>query len=151
LGEQKILDSNNQELVPKFYAKYHEVISNFGGTGRWNALPLEMKHAHLAKMSGDLFIDLGKNAYKMMSDKEKQYLTYFIWASCGCHKNLNSVWGRYFAMSRWWNEHKQTPLILLANCDNTAVLANVASNSNKITSAQQQAFQTTACEGIKAT
>jgi hypothetical protein len=71
LGEQKILDSDNQELVPKFYAKYHEVISNFGGTSTWNALPLETQHAHLAKMSEDLVIDLGKDAYEMMSDKEK--------------------------------------------------------------------------------
>jgi hypothetical protein len=41
LGEQKILDSGNQELVPKFYAKYHEIISKLGGTGAWNVLPLE--------------------------------------------------------------------------------------------------------------
>jgi hypothetical protein len=71
LGEQKILDSDNQELVPKFYAKYHKVISNFGGTSTWNALPLETQRAHLAKMSEDLVIDLGKDAYEMMSDKEK--------------------------------------------------------------------------------
>jgi len=43
LGEQKILDSDNQELVLKFYAKYHEVISKFGGTGAWNTLPLEIQ------------------------------------------------------------------------------------------------------------
>jgi hypothetical protein len=41
LGEQKILDSGNQELVPKFYAKYYKVISKLGGTGAWNVLPLE--------------------------------------------------------------------------------------------------------------
>jgi hypothetical protein len=71
LGKQKILDSDNQELVPKFYAKYHEVISNFGETSTWNTLPLKTQYAHLAKMSEDLVIDLGKDAYEMMSDKEK--------------------------------------------------------------------------------
>ena len=70
-GEQRILDSDNQELVPNFYAKYCKVISKFGGTGAWNALPLETQHAHLAGMSEDLVIDLGKDAYEMMSDKEK--------------------------------------------------------------------------------
>ena len=38
LGKQKILNSDNQELVPKLYAKYYELISKFGGTGAWNAL-----------------------------------------------------------------------------------------------------------------
>lgn len=78
LGEQKILDSSNQELVPKFYAKYYHVVSKLGGTDTCNALPLEAQQAHLAKMSEDLVIDLGKNVYQMMSDKEKQYLTYFV-------------------------------------------------------------------------
>jgi hypothetical protein len=54
-------------------------------------------------------------------------------------------------MSRWWEEHKQTPPILLANRDNAAVLADVASNSNTITPAQEWAFETTARGGIKAT
>jgi hypothetical protein len=54
-------------------------------------LPLEIQQAHLARMSEDLIIDLEKDVYQIMSDKEKQYLTYFVWASCGCHKDLNSV------------------------------------------------------------
>jgi len=71
LGKQKILDSGNQELVPKFYTKYCEVVSKLGGTGAWNALPLETQHAHLARMSEDLVIGLGKDVYQMMSNKEK--------------------------------------------------------------------------------
>jgi hypothetical protein len=78
-------------------------------------------------------------------------LTYFVWAGCGCYKDLNSVQDGYFAMSRWWKEHKQIPPILLANCDNAAVLADVASNNNTIIPAQEQAFETTAHGGIKAT
>jgi hypothetical protein len=151
LGEQKILDSGNQELVPKFYAKYCEVISKLGGTGAWNVLPLETQRAHLARMSEDLVIDLGKDVYQMMSDKEKRYLTYFVWAGCGCHKDLNSVRGGYFAMSKWWEKHKQTPPILLANRDNAAVLADMVSDSNTITPAQERAFESTARGGIKAT
>ncbi|KAF8224585.1 hypothetical protein L208DRAFT_1191771, partial [Tricholoma matsutake] len=78
-----------------------------------------------ARMSEDLVIDLGQDVYEMTSDKEKQHLTYFVWAGCGCHKDLNSVQGGYIAMSKWWEEHKQTPPILLANCDNAAVLADM--------------------------
>jgi len=48
-----------------------EVISKFGGTSAWNALPLETQQAHLVRMSEDLVIDLGKDVYEMMSDKEK--------------------------------------------------------------------------------
>jgi hypothetical protein len=54
-------------------------------------------------------------------------------------------------MSRWWEEHKQTPHILLANHDNAAVLADVAFNNNTITPVQEWAFETTAHGGIKAT
>jgi len=137
LSEQRILDSDNQDLVPKFYVKYCEVISKSGGIHAWNALPLETHQAQLAKISEDLVIDLGKDAYEIMSNKEKQYLTYFVWAGCGCPKDLNSVQGGYFAMSKWWEKHKQTPPILLANCDNAAVLADMVSDSNTITPAQE--------------
>jgi hypothetical protein len=54
-------------------------------------------------------------------------------------------------MSKWWEKHKQTPPILLANCDNAAVLADMVSDSNTITPAQERAFESTACGGIKAT
>jgi len=54
-------------------------------------------------------------------------------------------------MSKWWEKHKQTPPILLANCDNAAVLADMVSDSNTITPAQEQAFETTAHGGIKTT
>ena len=102
-------------------------------------------------MSEDLVIDLGKDVYQMMSNKEKQYLTYFVWAGCGCHKNLNSVQGGYFAMSKWWEEHKQTPPTPLANHDNAAVLADLVPDSNTITPAQEQAFKNTAHRGMKTT
>jgi hypothetical protein len=60
-----------------------------------------------------------------------------IWAGCGCHKDLNNVWGGYFAMSKWWEKHKQTPSILLANCNNAAVLADMVFDSNTIAPAQE--------------
>jgi len=60
---------------------------------------------------------------------------------------LNSVWGEYFSMSKWWEKHKQTPPILLANCNNAAVLADMVSDSNTITPAQEWAFETTAHRG----
>jgi len=88
-------------------------------------------------MSEDLVIDLGKDVYEMMSDKEKHYLTYFVWAGCGCHKDLNSVQSGYFVMSKWWKKHKQMPPILLTNHDNAAVLADMVSNSNTVTPAQE--------------
>jgi len=53
--------------------------------------------------------------------------------------------------SNWWEEHKQTPPTPLANCDNAAVLADLVPDSNTITPAQEQAFENTACGGIKAT
>jgi len=40
-------------------------------------------------------------------------LTYFVWAGCGCHKDLNSVWSGYFAMSKWWESTSKHLLFYL--------------------------------------
>jgi len=42
-------------------------------------------------MMEQLVIELGKEAYEMLSDHEKKIMKLFIWAGCGCHKDLNTI------------------------------------------------------------
>ena len=87
----------------------------------------------------------------MMSDAEKRMLSLFIWAGCGCHKDLNSVRGGYAAMAAWWEANEIAGPILLANRDNAVVLAETLSSQNTVTPAQERAFEMTARGGIKTT
>ena len=75
----------------------------------------------------------------------------FIWAGWGCHKDLNTVWGGYAAVMRWWLENDIEPPVLLANHDNAAILDGVASEGDVETAVQAQAFEKTSHGAIKAT
>ena len=70
------------------------------------------------------FQELGKEAFNDLPDEEKCILRLFIWAGCGCHKDLNTVRGGYLAMASWWNENESDadPPVLLANHDNDPVV-----------------------------
>lgn len=73
-------------------------------------------------MNEKILIDLGKDAYAMLSPTEQQTLKLFIWAGCGCHKDLNTVQIGYSAIISWWTQNGLEPPVLLANRDNAAVL-----------------------------
>ena len=52
----------------------------------------------MATMMEKLVIKLEKASFEMLSDDEKHVLKLFIWAGCGCHKDLNTVRGGNAAM-----------------------------------------------------
>ena len=80
----------------------------------------------------------------MLSDAEKKTLKLFIWAGCGCHKDLNTVKAGHSEMAVWWDENGVTPPILLANRDNAAVLKEVSNDQDVVTPGQECAFEMTA-------
>ena len=74
-------------------------------------------------MMEKLVVKLGADAYEQMPEEEKKMLSIFIWAGCGCHKDLNTVKGGYAAIVAWWKRNPlKTGPIKLPNHDNAAVL-----------------------------
>ena len=55
--------------------------------------------------------ELGKEAFDELPDTEKQIFHLFIWAGCGCHKDLNTVQGGYLAMLAWWIENESEEVV----------------------------------------
>jgi hypothetical protein len=94
---------------------------------------------------------LGRDHYEKLSDDEKWILKLFIWAGCGCHKDLNTVRGGNTAMMAWWKENQVKPPVLLANWDNAAVLKEKFQHTDVTTPAQERALQMTTRGGVKAT
>src|SRR6266545_4481259 len=83
---------------------------------------------------------------------EKCFLRLFIWAGCGCHKDLNTVRGGYNAMERWWKEHNINGPVLLANWDNDIILEErnqAIAYGDEVTQAQEQALNRSTCGAIK--
>ena len=64
----------------------------------------------------------GKKAFEDLEENEQRFLRLFIWAGCGCHKDLNTVHGGYAAMSALWDELGLPGPVLLANWDNDPVI-----------------------------
>jgi hypothetical protein len=150
LGEKEILESSNEELLPHFLEANKNMIESVGGKKKWDNLPETEKKEHLALMMEQLIIKLGKEAYEMLSDHEKKIMKLFIWAGCGCHKDLNTVQGGYAAAMQWWIDNDVEPPVLLANRDNAAVLKEMTSQNDVATPAQERAFDMTSRGAIKA-
>jgi len=49
LGEDMILGSENQELMPKFLDSYKQMVKDLGGQEKWNALPRRIRKKELPK------------------------------------------------------------------------------------------------------
>ena len=94
----------------------------------------------------------GKEAFEMLSDYKKRIFHLFIWAGCGCHKDLNTVKGGYMAMSEWWNENGHDGPVPLANHDNDPVIQEwneTVEKGDTTTPAQDRAYEKTTKGAIK--
>ena len=154
LGEKEILEKSNDELVPSFLEANKQMIEDAGGQAKWDALPEKERTELLAGMMEKLVVKLGADAYEQMPEEEKRMLSLFIWAGCGCHKDLNTVKGGYAAIVAWWKRNPSiTGPIKLPNRDNAAVLENAPgpTQPDAKTKDQQDAFDKTESGGIKAT
>ena len=58
-----------------------------------DSLPEATKIEEHAKMVENVVQELGKDAFELLDAHEKGFLRLFIWAGCGCHKDLNTVQG----------------------------------------------------------
>src|SRR5579859_293401 len=149
LGENEILNKMNQELLPHFLESRKKMIKATGGNSKWNALSEVEKAERQSEAMEQLVIELGKESYELLSDDEKRILKLFIWAGCGCHKDLNTVRGGNISMMAWWKENNITPPVLLANRDNAAVLKDHSSNTDIAGPAVERALEMTTRGGAK--
>jgi len=94
-------------------------------------------------MVKDVVQELGKGAFELLNSHEKHFLQLFIWAGCGCHKDLNTVQSGSMAMEKWWKEHDIEGPVSLANRENDMVLEErnqAIAHGNEVTPAQEQAL-----------
>ncbi|TFK29206.1 hypothetical protein FA15DRAFT_678043 [Coprinopsis marcescibilis] len=126
LGEDHITKEDTQTLLPQFLKAHKQMIHDHGGEENWDKLSEDDQAGHSAKMLSELVKELGRETYDLLSEEEQRTMSLFIWAGCGCHKDLNTVRGGYMAVIAWWKENQTfTPPVLLANQDNAAVLKGV--------------------------
>jgi len=122
LGEEAMLDKTTSEIQEIFDKGEKAMIKKAGGKSKWSALTDHGRAERRAVMVESLVAELGKEAFDLLSDEEKRVLKLFIWAGCGCHKDLNTVRGGYTYMAAWWAENGIDGPVLLANRDNSPVL-----------------------------
>ena len=155
LGEDKMLDMSFEEVREYFKNAEEKMIKKAGGQRKWNDLSDVKKAERKAAMIDEAVSELGKKAFDDLPDEEKRILRLFIWAGCGCHKDLNTVRGGYLAMASWWNENEDNvePPVLLANRDNDPVVRErvaALAQGDVPTPAQERAFHKSTRGAIKA-
>ncbi|KJA18866.1 hypothetical protein HYPSUDRAFT_69639 [Hypholoma sublateritium FD-334 SS-4] len=154
LGEEKMLDMTILEVQQYFEVEEEKMIKKMGGRSEWNKLSDVKKAERKARMIEEAIATLGKEEFEKLSDTEKQVFRLFIWAGCGCHKDLNTVKGGYIAMLGWWidNAIADELLVLLANSDNDPVVGEHAvaiEQGDTPTPAQERAFHKSQRGAIK--
>ena len=154
LGETAMFEKSMEEINELYRKGEKEMIRIAGGDNKWKTLSPVIQAEKYAHMLEKVGADLGKEAFEMLSDHERRTLRLFIWAGCGCHKDLNTVRGGYTAMSQWWEANEYEGPILLANRDNDPVLQEreaAIEGGDTTTLAQDRAFEKTTRGAIKAT
>ena len=152
LGEEVMLEKSIQEIYQLQIGAQKKMVQAAGGPKKWDSLPEVTKTEKRAKMVEDVVQELGKGAFELLDAGEKRFLRLFIWAGCGCHKDLNTVRGGYVAMEKWWKEHDIEGPIILANQDNDAVLEErdyAIAHGDEVTPAQERALNQSTRGAIK--
>jgi hypothetical protein len=152
LGEEAMLEKSLQEIYRLQMDAQRKMTQAAGGQQKWEALPEAIKSEKRAKMVENVVQELGKGVFELLDPNEKRLLRLFIWAGCGCHKDLNTVRGGYVAMEKWWKEHHVEGPVLLANRDNDIVLEErnqAIAHGDEVTPAQEQALNRSTCGAIK--
>jgi len=101
LGEETMLEKSLPEIYELQMGAQRKMVQAAGEQQKWEALPEATKAEKRAKMIENVVQELGKGAFELLDSHEKRLLQLFIWAGCGCHKDLNTVWGGYMAMEKW--------------------------------------------------
>jgi hypothetical protein len=143
LGEDAMLEKSLHEIYGLQMSAQRKMVQAAGGQQKWEALPEAARSEKHAKMVENVVQELGKEAFELLDFHEKRILRLFIWAGCGCHKDLNTVRGGYMAMENWWKEWDIKGPVLLANRDNDTVLEErnqAIAHGDEITPAHEQAL-----------
>jgi hypothetical protein len=122
LGEEVMLEMSMDEITQLFHKAESDMIKAAGGQRKWGALSDNVHAEKQAVMLEKVVAELGKEAFDNLSNDEKRIFRLFIWAGCGCHKDLNTVKGGYMAMMGFWKERDLEGPVLLANHDNDPVV-----------------------------
>ena len=150
IGEDAILEQNNEELLPVFLEANKKMIQAAGGQEAWNLLSEDDRSLRTSNMMEALVIKLGEEVYSSMSEDEKRILKLFIWVGCGCHKDLNTVLGGYTELVKCYAVLDIPCPVLLPNQDNAAVIKDITSVEDAQTEAEARAFEKTDRGAIKA-
>ncbi|EDR07528.1 uncharacterized protein LACBIDRAFT_327846 [Laccaria bicolor S238N-H82] len=149
-----MLEMTLEEVRDDFKKAEEEMIRKAGGVNKWNKLSDIKKAERKAKMIEEAVAELGKEEFDNLSDEEKHIFRLFIWAGCGCHKDLNTIRGGYLAVAAWWIENglEEERPVLLANRDNDPVVQErdtALEKGDTLTPAQERAFHKSTRGAIK--
>ena len=117
-----MLEMSLKGIEAMFQKSESEMIKSVDGQQKWDMLSNTDKSERRAIILEKTIAELGQEAFEKLSDEEKHLLRLFIWAGCGCHKDLNTIRGGYMAMANWWKENELEGPVLLANRDNDPVI-----------------------------
>ena len=78
LGEDVIMENDNEKLRPELMAARDQMVKDAGGLRKWKELSPNEQADHESKMITDLVKKLGKDSFDQLRDQEKRALSHLF-------------------------------------------------------------------------
>jgi hypothetical protein len=157
LGTKKLGQKSPLELVLYLASWNLYKVELVGGIAAWKALSAQEQAEHDMKLMDCILKDIGQAKFDTLPKADQDKISKFIWAGCCMHKDQNSFKGGNDEMMAEWKKMGPgvDPPVLLANKANTQILRQVLEPSgksyDKLTNAEQAAFNNSTAGGVKTT
>jgi hypothetical protein len=123
LGEEAIFNMSATRVVSFLLPMKTKQVEDLGGYNAWMSLSDDER----SEADTQIIREVGRQVFENLAEDDQLRFMRFIRTGCCMHKDLNTVKGGDKRMQESWKEANETPPILLANKDNTAVLRHATS------------------------
>ncbi|KIJ35844.1 hypothetical protein M422DRAFT_261795 [Sphaerobolus stellatus SS14] len=125
-GEQKIISKGPDEMIRIVLLTFKRAVDKAGGRAKWEALSEQANIQLEQETYKEICAELGETVFQQLPEFEREIASFFAWAGCCMHKELNTVKGGNAEMVKHWEANSLEGPIQLPNRDTAAALTEGA-------------------------
>ncbi|KIJ29200.1 hypothetical protein M422DRAFT_188816 [Sphaerobolus stellatus SS14] len=122
-GQESLLSRSPEELLPILMQATTRTVERAGGCALWDSLSESEKVESHNKSYHEICEELGEMEFQKLPTFERELASFFAWAGCCMHKELNTVKGGYSEVTKFWGKNDIDGPITLPNKDAAAAVA----------------------------
>ena len=144
-GEAALKAASPEDLLFAIFAVTEAKITAAGGQVAWDALPPAEQSRRNTMLERDVCQKFGEDAFNSLTEEQQCEASFFLWAGCCMHKDLNCHKSGNARLMQYWSKNGLTGPILLMNKQNAEHAAIGEPESTK------HAEESSTCGAVKLT